>query len=151
VDAGQSLRVVAGGVGGGHLRDHVDVVGSAGLGEMRDEPFPAGGMAAARVADRRIVGRHDRGRRRRQPAVLGCAPAQAAGPVTVVVLHHDLPQSPDPEAGQLIRHVLSKVLQQPDGVAACGEDPALGTGGVLAQTDRAAVAAPPLLVDQAVQ
>lgn len=27
VDAGQSLRVVAGGVGGGHVRDHVDAVG----------------------------------------------------------------------------------------------------------------------------
>lgn len=36
VDAGQSLHVVAGGVGGGHIRDHVDAVSVTGLSEMRD-------------------------------------------------------------------------------------------------------------------
>lgn len=40
------------------------------------------------------------------------------------------------------------MLQQPDGVVAGGVDPGLGPGGVLAQPDRTAVAAPPVLVDQ---
>jgi hypothetical protein len=44
-----------------------------------------------------------------------------------------------------------EVLQEPEGVVAGGEDPGLGAGGVLAQADRAAVAAPPFLVDQIVQ
>jgi hypothetical protein len=74
---------------------------------------------------------------------------QCLGRVAVVVLHHDLPQGLDPGAGQAIRPMLPDVLQQPDGVAACGEDPGLGAGGVLARTDRTAVAAPPLFVDQA--
>ncbi|MGW1887418.1 hypothetical protein [Streptomyces sp. NPDC001970] len=39
VDAGQSLSVVAGGVGGDHICDHVDAVRITGLGEMCDEPF----------------------------------------------------------------------------------------------------------------
>ncbi|MFD4144439.1 hypothetical protein [Streptomyces sp. NPDC058572] len=84
-----------------------------------------------------------------QPAVLGGAPSQAAGPVAVVVLHHDLPQGLDPGAGQVIRLMLSEVFQQPGGVAVCGKDRGLGAGGVLARADRAAVAAPLLLVDQA--
>ena len=151
VDAGQSLRVVAGGVGGGHICDHVDAVGITGLGEMCDETLPPGDMSAARIAGRRVVGRDDRDGRGRQPAVLHGAPAQAAGPVTVVVLNHDLPQGLDAGPGQAFRPVPPEVLDQPDGVVSGGEDPGLGAGGVLAQTDRAAVAAPPLLVDQAGQ
>ena len=118
---------------------------------MRDEPLPPGDVSAARVAGRGVVGGDDRDGGGRQPAVVGGAPAQAAGRVAVVVLHHDLPQGLDLGAGQAFRPVLPEVLQQPDGVVAGGEDPGLGPGGVLAQTDRAAVAAPPLLVDQAGQ
>ncbi|GAA1336881.1 hypothetical protein GCM10009647_079540 [Streptomyces sanglieri] len=52
-------------------------------------------------------------------------------------------------AGTVAGSVLVEALQQLAGVVACGQDPGLGPGGVLAQADRAAVAAPPLLVDQA--
>lgn len=44
-----------------------------------------------------------------------------------------------------------EVFQEPEGVVAGGPDPGLGLGGVLAQADRPAVAAPPLLIDQLVQ
>ncbi|MFF7887570.1 hypothetical protein ACH40F_40025 [Streptomyces sp. NPDC020794] len=47
--------------------------------------------------------------------------------------------------------VLPDMLQQPARILASGVDPGLGPGGVLAQADRTVVAAPPLLVDQAVQ
>lgn len=47
--------------------------------------------------------------------------------------------------------VLVEVLKEPEGVIAGGEDPGLKLGGVLAQADRATVAAPPVLVDQVVQ
>jgi hypothetical protein len=57
----------------------------------------------------------------------------------------------DPGAERAIFPVLLEVLQQPVGVVAGGVDPALGPGGVLAQADRAAVTASPLLVDQAGQ
>jgi hypothetical protein len=40
-----------------------------------------------------------------------------------------------------------QVLEQPAGAPAGGEDSGLGPGGVLAQSNRAAVAAPPVLVD----
>ncbi|GGQ36720.1 hypothetical protein GCM10010266_70130 [Streptomyces griseomycini] len=41
VDAGQNPTVVGGGRGGGHVRDHVGSVGSAGLGQMSGESLPA--------------------------------------------------------------------------------------------------------------
>jgi len=44
-----------------------------------------------------------------------------------------------------------EVLQKPDGIVAGSENSGLGPGGILAQTDRAAVAVPPVLVDQAVE
>ncbi|MFJ6433355.1 hypothetical protein [Streptomyces sp. NPDC091416] len=44
-----------------------------------------------------------------------------------------------------------EVFQELDGVVPGGEDSGLGLGGVLAQADRAAVAAPPVLVDQLVE
>jgi hypothetical protein len=47
--------------------------------------------------------------------------------------------------------VPEEVFQEPDGVVSGGKDPGLGLGGVLAQADRAAVAAPPVLIDQLVQ
>ncbi|GGX36334.1 hypothetical protein GCM10010341_67270 [Streptomyces noursei] len=47
--------------------------------------------------------------------------------------------------------MLVEVFQEPNGVVAGGEDPGLGLGGILAQANRAAVAAPPVLVDQVVQ
>lgn len=118
---------------------------------MCDEPLPSGDVSAARVAGCRVVGRDDRDGRGRQPAVLGGAPARAAGPVAVVVLHHDLPQGLDAGTGQAFRPVLPDVLDQPDGVASGGEDPGFEAGGVPAQTDQTAVAAPPLLVGQAGQ
>src|SRR4051794_35221839 len=47
--------------------------------------------------------------------------------------------------------VVAGVVATPAGVVAGGVDPGLGPGGVLAQPVRAAVAASPLLIDQAVQ
>jgi hypothetical protein len=55
VDAGQGLGVVGGGRSSGHVRDHVGTVGGAGLGDMGEEPLPAGGLSSSRVAGRRVV------------------------------------------------------------------------------------------------
>ncbi|GAA1329307.1 hypothetical protein GCM10009647_067980 [Streptomyces sanglieri] len=103
------------------------------------------------VTRRGVVGRDDCRGGGRQTAVVGGAPAQAACRVAVVVLHDDLPQRLGLWAGPVARSVPVEAFQQPTGVVAGGEDPGLGPGGVLAQTDLTAVAAPPVLVDQAGQ
>ena len=77
-------------------------------------------------------------RQRRQP-----------GRVPVVVLHQDLPQRLHPGAAQQARAADGQVLQQPAGVRPCLVHPGLGPGGVLAQADRPAVAAAPVVVHQA--
>ncbi|MFF2514464.1 hypothetical protein [Streptomyces sp. NPDC058086] len=61
------------------------------------------------------------------------------------------PQRLGLRAGTVTRFVPVEAFQQSAGVVAGGEDPGLGPGGVLAQTDQTAVAAPPVLVDQAGQ
>ncbi|MEU4586586.1 IS1182 family transposase [Kitasatospora aureofaciens] len=52
---------------------------------------------------------------------------------------------------ELVTEAVRAVLEEVARTASHGEDPGLGPGGVLAQADRAAVAAPPVLVDQAGQ
>ncbi|MFC9429616.1 hypothetical protein [Streptomyces sp. NPDC056987] len=154
VDAGQDLAVVGGGRGGGDIRDHVGAVGSTGLGQMSGEPLPADDVPVPCVAGRGVVGRDDRPRRRRQtrPAfLLGGAPAKVPSSITVIVLHHDLPQSLNTRTGHAVRSVPVEVFQEPDGVVSGGKDPGHGLGGVLAQADRSAVASPPVLIDQLVQ
>jgi hypothetical protein len=150
VDPGQSLGVVRGGRDVGHIRDHVDAIARAGLGEMGEEPLPAGDLPSAGIAGRGVVGRDDRNRGGRQPAVLVGAPTQTARRITVV-LHDDLPQGLNLGTEHAACPVPAQMLQQPAGVIAGGVDPCLGPGGVLAQAHRAAVAASPLLLDQAVQ
>lgn len=69
-DAGQGLGVVDGGLGGGHVGDHAGGVLIAGLGDVCEEPLPAG-LAAAGVAGADVVGRDDGDRRGWQAGVLG--------------------------------------------------------------------------------
>jgi hypothetical protein len=54
-------------------------------------------------------------------------------------------------AERAVATMLVEVFQEPDGVVAGAEEPGLGLGGILAQADWAAVAAPPVLVDQLVK
>ncbi|GED83197.1 hypothetical protein TNCT6_02820 [Streptomyces sp. 6-11-2] len=68
-----------------------------------------------------------------------------------MVPHDDPSQRLGLRAGPVARSVPAEAFQQPAGVVAGDEDSRLGPGGVLAQTDRPAVAAAPLLVDQADQ
>lgn len=121
---------------------------------MSGKPLPADDVSVTCVAGRGVVGGEDRLRRGRQPrpvVLVGGAPAQAALGVAVVVLHHDLAQGLDAGPERVVCPVPVEVLQEPDGVVAGGVDPGLRPARVLAQAERAAVAASPLLVDQGVQ
>ena len=69
----------------------------------------------------------------------------------MVVLDQDLPKDLHPGAAQQVRVAGGQVLQQPPGVRPGVAHPGLGPGGVLAQADRPAVAAAPVVIDQAVQ
>ena len=119
---------------------------------MGEVSGPAGDLAPAGVAGGQVVGGHDAGGRRRQAGVaLIVAPAQAPGGVPVVVLDQDLPQGLHPGAGQQVRVAGGQVLEQPAGIRPGLVHPGLRPGGVLAQADRAAVAAAPVVIDQAFQ
>ena len=152
VDAGQGQRAGAGGGHGGDVGDDVGAVIGAGLGHVREVSGPAGDLAPAGVAGGQVAGRDDAGGRRRQAAaVVIVAPAQAAGGVPVVVLDHDLPQGLHLGAVQQARKTGCQVLQQQPGVRPGVVHPGFRPGGVLAQADRPAVAAAPLVIDQAFQ
>ncbi|MEY9940490.1 hypothetical protein ABH932_005296 [Streptacidiphilus sp. MAP5-52] len=71
--------------------------------------------------------------------------------VTVVVLHDDPPQGLGLRAGPVTQPVLVEAFKQPAGVVAGGQDPGLGPGRVLSQPDLAAIAAAPVLINQAGQ
>ena len=119
---------------------------------MGEVAGPAGDLAPAGVAGGRVVGGHDAGGRRRQAAIaLIVAPAQAAGSVPVVVLGQDLPQGLHLGAAQQARKTGCQVLQQQPGVRPGVVHPGLRPGGVLAQADWPAVAAAPLVINQAFQ
>src|SRR5215467_3267092 len=152
VDPGQGLSVVAGGGHGGDVGDDVGPVFGAGLGHVGEVSRPAGDLAPAGVAGGQVIRGHDAGGGRRQAgAALIVAPAQPPGWVPVVVLDQDLPQGLHPGAEQQARVAGGQVLQQPAGVRRGLIDPGLRPGGVLAEADRAAVAAPPVVTGQAFQ
>jgi hypothetical protein len=152
VDPGQGLPVGAGGGHGGDVGDDVGSVVGAGLGHVGEVSRPAGDLAPAGVAGGQVVGGDDAGGGRRQAGVaLIVAPAQPPGRVPVVVLHQDLPQGLHPGAAQQVRAAGGQVLQQPAGIRPGLVHPGLRPGGVLAQPGRAAVAAAPVVIDQAFQ
>jgi hypothetical protein len=66
-------------------------------------------------------------------------------------LHHDLPQGLHPGSAQQVRVAGGQVLQQPAGVRPGVVHPGPGPGRVLAQADRPAVAAAPVVAGQAFQ
>jgi hypothetical protein len=152
VDSGQGVPVVAGGGHGGDIGDDVGAVFGAGLGDVGEVAGPAGDLPPAGVAGRRVVGGHDAGCRRRQAGIaLVIAPAQASGGVPVVVLDQDLPQGLHLGAAQQVRIASGQVLDEPAGIGPGVVHPGLRPGGVLAQADRPAVAAAPVVVHQAFQ
>ena len=137
---------------GGDVGDDVWAVISAGLGNVGEVSGPPGDLAPAGVAGGQVAGRDDAGGRRRQAgAAVIVAPAQAAGGIPVVVLDHDLPQGLHPAAGQQARVAGGQVPDQPAGIRPRLVDPGLRPGGVLAQPDGSAIAAAPVVVNQAFQ
>ena len=119
---------------------------------MGEVARPAGDLAPAGVAGGQVVGGDDAGGGRRQAGgVVIVAPAQAPGAVPVVVLNQDLPQGLHPGAGQQAWVAGGQVLEKPAGIRPGLVDPGLRPGGVLAEADRAAVAAAPVVTGQAFQ
>src|SRR5262249_13078862 len=152
VDPGQGLSVVAGGGHGGDVGDDVGPVFGAGLGHVGEVSRPAGDLTPAGGAGGQVIGGHDTGGRPRQGGgapIVG--PGQAPGGVPVVVLEEDLPQGLHLGAGQQVRVAGGQVLDQPAGIRPGLVHPGLRAGGVLAEADRAAVAAAPVVIDQAFQ
>jgi len=152
VDPGQGLPVVAGGGHGGDVGDDVGPVFGAVSVTWARYPVQRVDLAPAGVAGGQVVGGHDADGRRRQAGVgLIIAPAQAPGGVPVVVLNQDLPQGLHPGAEQQARVAGGQVLEKPAGIRPGIVDPGLRPGRVLAEADRAAVAAAPVVIDQAFQ
>jgi hypothetical protein len=128
--------VLAGAVAG-QRPDQGDLVDAAGPLHVDQ-----GGAAAVGQV---IAGEQAPALRRRQAGIaLLVAPARAAGRVPVVILGHDLPQGLHLRPAQQAGVAVGQVLQQPPGVRP-------GVVQALAQADWPAVAAAPVVIDQAVQ